>query len=265
MDLTRKQLTNVEPGKGGRGGPANTFVNIPEYPTADMKVVVRPNFDTLYSSAWLDLAAEPMIVSVPDTDGRYYLLPMLDMWTNVFASPGWRTTGTQAGNFVIVPPGWRSEKSRLPEGVQRIDAPIPHVWIIGRTKTDGPPDDDAVHKIQAGFRITPLSRWGKAPEPVEVKIDPSVDMKTPPKVQVDSMPAGAYFAYAAEIMKLQPPHITDQPIVALVLHVVPTWCGPDLRSPTATVRATTWTRRPRRAGAWEGDFMPPWQWRSSRR
>lgn len=104
MDLTRKQLTNVEPGKGGRGGPANTFVNIPEYPTADMKVVVRPNFDTLYSSAWLDLAAEPMIVSVPDTDGRYYLLPMLDMWTNVFASPGWRTTGTQAGNFVIVPP-----------------------------------------------------------------------------------------------------------------------------------------------------------------
>jgi hypothetical protein len=51
MDLTRKQLTNVEPGKGGLGGPPNTFVNIPEYPGADMKVVVRPNFDTLYSSA----------------------------------------------------------------------------------------------------------------------------------------------------------------------------------------------------------------------
>jgi hypothetical protein len=213
MDLTRKHLTNVEPGKGGLGGPANTFVNIPAYPTADMKVVVRPNFDTLYSSAWLDLTEEPMIVSVPDTEGRYYLLPMLDMWTNVFASPGWRTTGTQAGNFAVVPPVWRDE-SKLPDGVQRIDAPTPYVWIIGRTKTDGPQDYDAVHKIQAGFKITPLSRWGKTPEPVEIKIDPSVDMKTPPKIQVDRMPAAEYFAYAAEIMKLQPPHITDQPIIA---------------------------------------------------
>jgi hypothetical protein len=139
---------------------------------------------------------------------------MLDMWTDVFASPGWRTTGTQAGHFMVVPPGWRPEQAGLPGDVQRIDAPTPYVWIIGRTKTDGPADYDAVHKIQAGFKIMPLSRWGKPPEPVQVKIDPSVDMKTPPKVQVDSMPAGKYFAYAAEIMKLQPPHITDQPIMA---------------------------------------------------
>jgi hypothetical protein len=116
MDVTREQLTNVEPGNGGLGGPPNTFVNIQAYPTADMKVVVRPNFDTLYSSAWLDLTKEPVIVSVPDTDGRYYLLPMLDMWTNVFASPGWRTTGTQAGDFAIVPPEWQPGQSKLPEG-----------------------------------------------------------------------------------------------------------------------------------------------------
>jgi hypothetical protein len=214
MDLTRRQLTNVAPGTGGLGGPPNTFVNIPTYPSADMKVVVRPNFDTLYSSAWLDLSAEPVIVSVPDTNGRYYLLPMLDMWTDVFASPGWRTTGTQAGSFAIVPPGWQPGASKLPEGVQRIDAPTPYVWIIGRTKTDGPPDYAAVHQIQAGFKLTALSRWGKPPAPVAVRIDPSVDMKTPPKIQVDRMPADQYFAYAAEIMKLQPPHITDQPIIA---------------------------------------------------
>jgi hypothetical protein len=218
MDITRKQLSNVEPGKGF-GGPMNTFVNVPEYPTADMKAVVRPNFDTLYSSGWLDLTKEPVIVSVPDTSGRYYLLPMLDMWTDVFASPGWRTTGTAAGNFIIVPPGWRPDlKDRLidqlPKDTQRIDAPTAYVWIIGRTKTDGPQDYDAVHKIQAGYKITPLSQWGKAPEPVQVKIDPTIDMKTPPKIQVDTMPAGKYFAYAAELMKLQPPHITDQPIIA---------------------------------------------------
>ena len=105
MDVTRKQSTNIEPGKEIAKRPMNMFVNVPTYPPADMRLVVRPNFDTLYSVAWLDLTKEPMIVSVPDTNGRYYLLPMLDMWTDVFASPGWRTTGTQAGNFLITPPG----------------------------------------------------------------------------------------------------------------------------------------------------------------
>ena len=106
MDLTRKQLTNQEPTPGGIGGPMNRFANVGAFPTADMRVVVRPNFDTLYSSGWLDLTKEPMVVSVPDTGGRYCLLPMLDMWTDVFASPGWRTTRTGTGNFLVTPPGW---------------------------------------------------------------------------------------------------------------------------------------------------------------
>src|SRR5262249_37991224 len=207
MDVTRKQLTNVEPGKGF-GGPMNTLANIPAYPTAADRAVVRPNFDTLYSSAWLDLTKEPMVVSVPDTGGRHYLMPMLDMWTDVFASPGWRTTGTKAGNFLITPPGWNGD---TPSGMTRIDAPTPYVWIIGRTKTDGPQDYDAVHKIQAGYKITPLSQNYSPPK---VTIDPSVDMKTPPKVQVDTMPAEKYFAYAAELLKVIPPHITDQPMIA---------------------------------------------------
>src|SRR5438445_11665515 len=179
------------------------------------------HFDTLYSIAWLDLTNEPVVVSVPDTNGRYYLLPMLDMWSDVFASPGWRTTGTQAGHFLVTPPGWRPDlrdrfvdEFKLPKDTQRIEAPTPYVWIIGRTKTDGPADYDAVHKIQAGFRVTPLSRWGTAVEPVVGNVDPGVDMKTPPKTQVDTMPAGKFFAYAAEIPKLQPPHITEQPILA---------------------------------------------------
>src|SRR5271155_2542515 len=197
MDTTRRQAVNIDAGKVIGRGPMNAFSHVPIFPPADFKAVVRPNFDTLYSIAWLDLTKEPMIVSVPDTGGRYYLLPMLDMWTDVFASPGWRTTGTQAGNFLITPPGWRPdlrdrfiEELKLPKDTQRIDAPTPYVWIIGRTKTDGPQDYDAVHKIQAGFKITPLSQWGKAAEAVHVKIDPSIDMKTPPKVQVDTMSAG---------------------------------------------------------------------------
>lgn len=211
MDLTRQQMTNVEPGKTFGSGPMSMFANVPEYPPADMRTVVRPNFDTLYSVVWLDLTKEPVIVSVPDTGGRYYLLPMLDMWTDVFASPGWRTTGTQAGNYAIVPPGWQGA---VPAEFVRIDAPTAYVWVIGRTKTDGPSDYDAVHKIQAGFKSTPLSQWGKSPEPVEVKIDANIDMKTPPKIQIDTMPAGKYFAYAAELLKLHPPHLTDQPMIA---------------------------------------------------
>ena len=102
----------------------------------------------------------------------------------------------------------------VPADFTRIEAPTPYVWIIGRTKTDGPADYDAVHKIQAGFKITPLSQWGKSPEPPTVKIDPSIDMKTPPKKQVDTMPSGKFFAYAAELLKLHPPHLTDEPIIA---------------------------------------------------
>ena len=219
MDITRKQLTNTDKGFGR--GPMNVFHNVPAYPPASDKSVVRTNYDTLYSITYLDLLKEPVVVSVPDTAGRFYILPMLDMWTDVFASAGSRTTGTQAANFLVTPPGWRPElrdrfidELKLPKNTQRIDAPTPYVWIIGRTKTDGPADYEAVRKIQAGFNVTPLSDWGKTPRPVEFKVDPSVDMKTPPREQVDTMPVGRFFAYAAELMGQQPPHITDQPILA---------------------------------------------------
>ena len=217
MDVTRAQATNIEAGKKMGRGPANAFTNVPEFPTAEFRDVVRPNFDTLYSVAWLDMTKEPVIVSAPDTDGRYYLLPMLDMWSDVFASPGWRTTGTAKADFAIVPPGWSGKD--LPAGVQRIDAPTPFVWVIGRTKTDGPADYDAVHKIQAGYKVTPLSQWGKAAEPVKVTIDPKIDMTTPPKKTVDGMTAADFFAYASEVMKHNPPHITDQPIIALMKRI----------------------------------------------
>ena len=211
MDVTRRQLTNIEAGKMFGRGPMNTFSHARTFPPAEFREVVRPNFDTLYSSGWLDLTKEPVIVSVPDTQGRYYLLPMLDMWTDVFASPGKRTTGTEAGHFAVVPPGW---KGTLPHGVERIDAPTPYVWIIGRTQTNGPKDYQAVHKVQDGYKMTPLLQWGKAPKPVTVKIDTTVDMKTPPLEQVNKMPAGKYFAYAAELLKGNPTHVTDQPTVA---------------------------------------------------
>jgi hypothetical protein len=210
MDTTRRQMTNTEAGERPGFGPMNAFTHMRAFPPAEFKSVPWANFDTLYSLAWLDLTSEPVVVSVPDTGGRFYLLPMQDMWTDVFAVPGKRASGTEAGHFAVVPAGWQGE---LPAGVRRIDAPTPYVWIIGRTQTNGPQDYEAVNRAQDGYGVTLLSRWGQEPQAVPVPVDPAIDMTTPPVEQVNRMPAAAFFARAAELMKLHPPHVTDWSVV----------------------------------------------------
>jgi hypothetical protein len=211
MDVSRKHFTNIEADKMFARGPMNTFSHARTFPPATFRGGTHPNFDTLYSVGWLDLTKEPVVISVPDTQGRYYLLQLLDMWMDSFAGVGKRTTGTGVNNFVVVGPGWQGE---MPQGLQRISAPTPFVWVIGRTRTDGPQDYDAVHKVQDGYKMTLLSQWDKPPHPVTVKIDPSVDMHTPPAEQVKKMTPDAYFAYAADLLKLNGPHLTDQPQLA---------------------------------------------------
>ena len=213
MDVSRRHFTNIEAGKMFARGPMNTFSHARTFPPATFRGATHPNFDTLYSVGWLDLTKEPVVLSVPDTQGRYYLLQLLDMWTDSFAGMGKRTTGTSPGDFAVVGPGWQGE---LPHGLQRINAPTPFVWVIGRTRTDGAQDYDAVHKVQDGYKMTLLSQWGKPPQAITVKVDPSVDMKTPPVKQVEQMTPDAYFAYAAELLKVNSPHLTDQPTLARI-------------------------------------------------
>jgi hypothetical protein len=212
MDVTMRQATNVPDAVTvNLRAPVNQFAHARAYPKADEKDVVRYNFDTLYSMAWLDLSSEPIILSVPDTQGRYYLLPMLDMWSDVFSVIGSRTTGTKAANYAIVSPNWNGA---LPQGVEKIVAPTPIIWILGRTKTDGPADYDNVHKVQDGYKLTPLSHWGKAyAPPKSAPTDSSIDDKTPPLVQVNNLDGVAMLTRLAQLLAKHPPHGNDYPIL----------------------------------------------------
>jgi hypothetical protein len=211
MDVTKKVMTHVSsPTTTGRA-PVNQFSHAPSFPTAESQDVVSPNVDTLYSIAWLDLAREPLILHVPDTRGRYYLMEMLDSWTNVFAAPGKRTTGTKEANFAIAGPHW---KGTLPSGVTRIQAPTNMVWIIGRTQTNGTRDCEAVAALQKHFTLTPLSAWGRtAAPPAKSAVEANVDDKTPPAVQVAKMDAATYFKRLATLLKANPPAAADTSLV----------------------------------------------------
>jgi hypothetical protein len=211
VEMTRRVTTNVSKPEGLRG-PMGQFASAREYPTAAYKDVTAPNADTLYSSAWLDLSKEPYILHVPDEHGRYYLMPMLDAWTDVFADPGTRTTGTGAGDFAIVGPGWRGE---LPPGVEELRSTTNLAWIIGRTYCTGTPEDyAAVHAIQDEYKLVPLSGWGKPYTPPPGTVDPSVDMKTPVREQVERMDTVSFLTLLASLMKQNPPYTADAPILA---------------------------------------------------
>jgi hypothetical protein len=142
-------------------------------------------------------------------------LPMLDMWTDVFAAPGKRTTGTGVGHFAVVPKAW---SGKLPDGLTRIDAPTSQVWICGRTQTNGLQDYTAVHEIQNGYRLSALSRWGHAQPPLVSQ--PPVHVTAPaPRELVDHLAPFAYFRYGVELMRTNPPHMTDWSIITTLKRI----------------------------------------------
>ncbi|KFC65825.1 Hypothetical protein precursor [Bosea sp. LC85] len=211
MEMTRRVITNVADPVGTRA-PMGQIIKLRHYPDASFRDVTAPNADTLYTTAFFDVGKEPWVLSIPDMKGRYFLMPMLDGWTSVFQVPGKRTTGTGAQTYAITGPGW---KGTLPEGVKEYKSPTSIVWLLGRIYCTGTPEDyAAVHKLQDEFKLVPLSAYGKTYTPPPGKADPSIDMKTAVRDQVNRMDAVAYFTLLCELMKTNPPSAADAPQLA---------------------------------------------------
>jgi len=211
MDITRKVQTNVEAADSSVGrAPLNQFAHAKTFPPVTFRDVVRPNFDTLYSMAWLDVGWEPLVMTLPKTD-RYHVFQMMDGWSEVFAAPGTRMNGGTGGNYLIAGPSWWG---RVPKDMELLRSPTTHVWIIGRIQMNGVADYDFVHKLQDQIRLTPLNQWGKRYALPKGKVDPNLDMKTPPLIAVNKMDGETFFAALMETLKKDPPLIHDQGVVA---------------------------------------------------
>ncbi|WP_319797887.1 DUF1254 domain-containing protein [Nitrobacter sp.] len=211
MEMTRRVLTNVA-SPAGTKAPMGQIIKMREYPDSSFRDVTAPNADTLYTTSFFDVGKEPWVLSIPDMKDRYFLMPMLDGWTNVFQVPGKRTTGTNAQTYAITGPGWTGT---LPAGVKQYKSPSNIVWLLGRIYCTGTSEDyAAVHKLQDEFKLVPLSAYGKPYTPPPGKVDPSIDMKTAVREQVNRMDAVEFFTLLAELMKTNPPSAADAPYLA---------------------------------------------------
>ncbi len=210
MEYTRRVMTNV-PSSMGKLAPMGQFAHLRNFPSVKDREVTAPNSDTLYSLAWLDLNQEAYVFSIPASGKRYYLMPMLSGWTDVFQAPGSRTTGDGKQTYLLTGPNW---KGQVPQGMVEYKSPTAMVWILGRTYSSGTPEDfKKVHTFQNGLKLTPLSALNKKYSPTKGKVDASIDMKTHPRDQVDALSGEQYFTLLAQLLKNNPPTAADADMV----------------------------------------------------
>jgi hypothetical protein len=211
FDIARQQQTNVAV-PDAEHAPMGQMIRMRTYPAVDNHCCAAPNADTLYTEAWLDVSKEPSVLSIPDMGNRYYIIPMLDGYSEVFSVASPATTGYKAQTYAITGPGWTG---RLPPGVTQVKSATGMVWVLGRIYCTGTPEDyTAVHALQDKFSIVPLGSYGKPYTPPPGQVDSNFDMKTAVRKQVDALDIDAYFTRLAQLMKTNPPTAGDAPLVA---------------------------------------------------
>lgn len=164
--------------------PFNVIASASNVATPEDKFVVTPNSDTPYSFLWLDLRAEPVVITMPKIDkGRYYSGQLIDLYTFNFAYLGTRAFGNDGGSYLVAGPGWKGE---TPKGVAVVfPCETQFAYVLFRTQLYSPADIDKVRKIQAGYRAQPLSQFLGQPAP---PAPPAVAWPKPTK-EMTSSPA----------------------------------------------------------------------------
>ncbi|MFN8131383.1 MAG: DUF1254 domain-containing protein [Solirubrobacteraceae bacterium] len=199
----RRQQTSVTVPNGRGDAPVNQIGRAALVRPED-RIIPAPSTDTLYTVIHLDLAREPQVLHVPPQGRRYFTFEFIDPYTNVFAYVGTRATGSQGGDFAITGPGWHG---RLPRGVRRIRSPFRRAWVGGRTLLRGPSDLAAAQRVQRGYRLVPLSRYGTAWTPPR----PRRIVMTPRRAVT---PEGlAFFDALGKALAENPPPARDAPLL----------------------------------------------------
>jgi hypothetical protein len=207
MDVTRQVLT-ASATSGEYAAPINQFARIREYVGPDVKNVVRISVNSLWSHGFIDLEAEPMIVSLPDMNGRYIVMQAVNMWTDDVGTAGTRTNSGKAANYLIAGSKWNGTTPKDVDQVFRCTTR--YVWVLVQMAAASPADFPAIHVKQDQLKITPLSSWGKPyTPPSNVPVDPKVDLTATPFDQVRLMTGATFFARVAQLLQENPPYATD--------------------------------------------------------
>jgi len=210
FDLTKKKITNVVEPVPGMMAPLNQITISTSFPPQNQTIIVRPNADTYYVLGFFDLQKEPIVMTVPATGDNYYLLPMLDAYTNVFSSPGKRTGFTKGGTLLLTGPGWHDS---IPSGMKEIKAPTSTVWLIGRFQVNNEKQGkDVVVPLEKKITVTPLSAFGKPYTAPKGVVDPNYS-KAYPNVQLADISVDSFFNYINQLMIANPPSAADSVVM----------------------------------------------------
>ena len=199
-------------------GPENQLRMVRQFPNAQFKEVVRPNVDTLYTTAFISMKEGPWAFEMPANNKRYELMPFMDAWTNVFASPGTRTSGNQGVTYLLAGPEWNGQ---VPKGMTLLKSPTDMVWLIGRTQTNGTADFATVHELQNRLRLT---KWPQPPDSLSASTDSKRDAQAgwqvstepslPPVAQMKALNTTEFFNRLMKLMVGNPPSPEDAPLLA---------------------------------------------------
>lgn len=198
-------------------GPENQLRMVRQFPNAHFKDVVRPNVDTLYTTAFISMKEGPWVFEMPANDKRYELMPFMDAWTNVFASPGTRTSGNQGATYLLTGPEWDGQ---VPKDMTLLKSPTDMVWLIGRTQTNGAADFATVHELQNRLRLT---KWPMPENPTSANTDSkrdaipdwqvSLEPSLAPVAQMKALSTPEFFNRLMQLMVSHPASKEDAPLI----------------------------------------------------